>query len=187
VTTALVLPDQVVAGLLPAVLDNDPAERAVAGLRRKHGARPATKAALVTAQLAVICTRLQERTRPHSPTPPCRPAPRPGPNARRPRSRCRHGRLGIPTDPDPHTLLTGQSVALLVKQAVSLLDDPARFPPGQYAGHSLRAGFATQAASAGVRSTGSCAKPRHASIAVALRYIREADIWKDNANAALGL
>ena len=28
---------------------------------------------------------------------------------------------------------------------------------------------------------------RHVSIAVALRYIREADVWKDNPSAALGL
>ncbi|MEO6703706.1 MAG: hypothetical protein ABIP57_19725 [Jatrophihabitantaceae bacterium] len=58
----------------------------------------------------------------------------------------RHGQLGTPTDPDPNARLTGQSVALIVKNAVALLDDPARFPPASYAGHSLRAGFATQAA-----------------------------------------
>jgi len=28
---------------------------------------------------------------------------------------------------------------------------------------------------------------RHASVTIALRYIREADLWTDNASAALGL
>jgi hypothetical protein len=28
---------------------------------------------------------------------------------------------------------------------------------------------------------------RHASVAIALRYIRQADLWTDNASAALGL
>lgn len=97
----------------------------------------------------------------------------------------RHSRLGTPTDPDPHTRLTGQSVALLVKQAVALLDDPTRFPPGQYAGHSLRARHPGR--SAGVPLDRIMRQTRHASIAVALRYIREADIWKDNASAVLGL
>jgi hypothetical protein len=36
--------------------------RAVAGLRRSRGTRPAAKAALVTAQLAVICAALQARS-----------------------------------------------------------------------------------------------------------------------------
>lgn len=97
----------------------------------------------------------------------------------------RHSRLGTPTDPDPHTRLTSQSVALLVKQAVALLDDPTRFPPGQYAGHSLRARHPGR--SAGVPLDRIMRQTRHASIAVALRYIREADIWKDNASAVLGL
>jgi hypothetical protein len=46
----------------------------------------------------------------------------------------RHGRLGIPTDPDVNSRLTGQSVALIVKNAVALLGDPQRFPTANY-GH----------------------------------------------------
>lgn len=78
-------------------------------------------------------------------------------------------------------------MALIVKQVVALLDDPQRFPPAQYAGHSLRAGFATRAAAAGVPLDRIMRQTRHVSIAVALRYIREADVWKDNPSAALGL
>jgi hypothetical protein len=99
----------------------------------------------------------------------------------------RHGRLGTPTDPDVHTRLTGQSVALIVKNAVALLGDPVRFPASNYAGHSLRAGFATQAAAAGVPLDRIMRQTRHHSVAVALRYIRQADVWQNNPSAALGL
>jgi integrase len=100
----------------------------------------------------------------------------------------RHGRLGTPTDGgDRHARLTGQSVALIVKQAVALLEDPNRFPPARYAGHSLRAGFATQAAAAGVPLDRIMRQTRHSSVAVALRYLREGDLWRNNPSAALGL
>ena len=42
----------------PSPTDHELVRRAVAGLRRKHGARPAGKAALVTAPLVAICGRL---------------------------------------------------------------------------------------------------------------------------------
>jgi hypothetical protein len=79
------------------------------------------------------------------------------------------------------------TIGCVIKQAVALLDDPQRFPPTNYAGQSLRAGFATQAAAAGVPLDRIMRQTRHVSIAVALRYIREADVWKDNPSAALGL
>jgi hypothetical protein len=46
--------------------------RAVAGLRRSRGTAPLAKAALVTAQLAVICAALQARAAPPPSTPVCR-------------------------------------------------------------------------------------------------------------------
>jgi hypothetical protein len=49
-------------GGYPSPSGHELVRRAVAGLRRKHGTRPAAKAALVTAQLAVICTRLHAQT-----------------------------------------------------------------------------------------------------------------------------
>lgn len=43
----------------------------------------------------------------------------------------RHGQLGAPGRLDPHARLTGQSVALIVKKAIALLDIPtATHPPG---------------------------------------------------------
>lgn len=99
----------------------------------------------------------------------------------------RHGGIGVPGRLDPHARLTGQSVALIVKDAVALLADPDRHPPARYAGHRLRAGFATQAAAAGVPLDRIMRQTRHASVAVALRYIRPGQIWQDNPSAALGL
>ena len=274
---------------LPSPASHELVRRAVAGIRKKHGARPAAKTALVTAQLAVICTKLDreatvsvdpllparrqaQQTRVaaaaalrarrdkalllvgyaaalrrselvaldvddlrdsdggltvfvarsktdqaglgdfvgiahgHPPTtctgtcpirawhnwrsalataagggelPPTSPAFRPI---------TRHGHLGSPTDQlDQQARLTGQSVAAIVKRAVALLNEPTRFPPAQYAGHSLRAGFATQAAAVGVPLDRIMRQTRHASIAVAMRYIREADLWNNNPSAALGL
>lgn len=70
---------------------------------------------------------------------------------------------------------------------MALLGDPQRFPPARYAGHSLRAGFATQAPAAGVPLSKLMRHTCHASVAIPLRYIRQADLWTDNASAALGL
>ena len=99
----------------------------------------------------------------------------------------RHGQLGAPGRLDAHSRLTGQSVALIVKAAIALLDDPLAHPPERYAGHSRRAGFATQAAAAGVPLDRIMRQTRHTSVAVALRYIRPGQIWHDNPSAALGL
>ena len=99
----------------------------------------------------------------------------------------RHGALGTPTDPDVNARLTGQSIALIVKTSVKLLNDEHRYPATDYAGHSLRAGFATQAAAAGVPLDRIMRQTRHHSVAIALRYIRHADVWANNASAALGL
>jgi integrase len=99
----------------------------------------------------------------------------------------RHGTLGTPSDPDVNARLTGQSIALIVKTSVKLLNDEHRYPATDYAGHSLRAGFATQAAAAGVPLDRIMRQTRHHSVAIALRYIRHADVWTDNASAALGL
>jgi integrase len=274
----------------PTPTTHELVRRAVAGLRRTHGVRPAGKAALVTAQLSIICTHLQARTRPPAvaglparqaarlrhtaaaaalrarrdrallllgyaaalrrselvalnvgdltddrhglsvfikrsktdqeglgdivgvahghPLDTCGPtcpisawrewrdamadAVGIGPDELSPDSPAfrpitRHGTLGTPTDADPNARLTGQSVALAVKAAVTLLGDDTRFPAARYAGHSLRAGFATQAAAAGVPLDRIMRQTRHHSVAIALRYIREADVWTNNASAALGL
>ena len=84
--------------------------------------------------------------------------------------------------------LSASAVATIVKQRVAQIGlDPAR-----YSGHSLRAGFATSAAAAGLPVWKIKGQTGHVSDAVLSRYIRETDIfmgmaaiWLSDANAAL--
>ena len=57
--------------------------------------------------------------------------------------------------------------------------------PTQYSGHSLRAGLATSAAQAGVPTWRIRAQTRHASDAMLARYIRDGEMFTDNAAGAL--
>jgi len=79
--------------------------------------------------------------------------------------------------------LTPRSVALIVKSAAAAVGlDPAAF-----GGHSLRAGLITAAATAGVEERDIARQSRHKSTAVLRGYIRDADIWRDNAAGRVGL
>jgi integrase len=57
--------------------------------------------------------------------------------------------------------------------------------PEEYSGHSLRAGLATSAASAGVSSWKIRQQTGHASDAMLSRYIRDGELFVDNAAAEL--
>jgi integrase len=57
--------------------------------------------------------------------------------------------------------------------------------PGNYSGHSLRAGLATSAAQAGVSSWKLRQQTGHASDAMLARYIRDGELFTDNAAGAL--
>jgi integrase len=59
--------------------------------------------------------------------------------------------------------------------------------PGDFAGHSLRAGFATTAAHAGRSEASIMRHGRWKSVEVARRYIRYGSHWLDNAAVDLGL
>jgi site-specific recombinase XerD len=75
------------------------------------------------------------------------------------------------------TALTPQAVALVVKERAKAVGlDPAR-----YAGHSLRAGLVTSAAKLGVSGWKIRQQTGHASDAMLARYIRDANIFVDNA------
>jgi site-specific recombinase XerD len=74
--------------------------------------------------------------------------------------------------------LSAQSVALIVKRLASAAGLDAR----QYAGHSLRAGFATHAARAGASAMSIRAQTGHKSDAMLQRYIRDAELFRDNPN-----
>lgn len=79
--------------------------------------------------------------------------------------------------------LTAQSVALIVKRwALEAGLDPALF-----AGHSLRSGLATAAAKAGKSERSIMKQTGHRSVTVVRRYIRDAELFDDNAAAGIGL
>ena len=92
------------------------------------------------------------------------------------RSVNRHGQLGAER-------LTDRTVALVVKRAALVVGLDAT----RLAGHSLRAGLATAAAKAGKSERAIMAQTGHRSVTMVRRYIRDANLFSDNAAAGLGL
>jgi len=82
----------------------------------------------------------------------------------------RHGHIGTQT-------ITPQSIALVVKERAAAVG----LDPTQYSGHSLRAGLVTSAAQAGISSWKIRQQTGHKSDAMLQRYIRDANIFVDNA------
>ena len=79
--------------------------------------------------------------------------------------------------------LTAQSVALIVKAAAR----SAGLDPRRYSRHSLRSGFATQAAVSGVEERAIMEQGAWKSPLMARRYIRDANLFRNNAAGKLGL
>jgi integrase len=77
--------------------------------------------------------------------------------------------------------LTPQAVALIVKERAQAVGLDA----SKYSGHSLRAGLVTSASQAGVSSWKIRAQTGHKSDAMLARYIRDANIFVDNAAGAV--
>ncbi len=73
--------------------------------------------------------------------------------------------------------LTDQSLVLLMKTYLNL----AGIENKNFAGHSLRSGFATAAAESGADERSIMAMTGHKSTQMVRRYIREANIFKNNA------
>ena len=73
--------------------------------------------------------------------------------------------------------LTDQTVALLIKEYLDL----AGINSKNYSGHSLRSGFATSAAEAGAEERTIMAMTGHKSTEMVRRYIKNADLFKNNA------
>jgi integrase len=86
----------------------------------------------------------------------------------------RHHRVGLKR-------LSGEAVCLVVRERVQA----AGIDPGNYSGHSLRAGLATSAAQAGVSSWKIRQQTGHASDAMLSRYIRDGQLFVGNAAGAL--
>ena len=77
--------------------------------------------------------------------------------------------------------LSAEAVCLVVRDRL----DRAGFNPAGYSGHSLRAGLATSAVQAGVSTLKVRAQTGHASDAMLARYVRDGEMFTDNAAGAL--
>jgi site-specific recombinase XerD len=86
------------------------------------------------------------------------------------RSINRHGLIG-------ERMITPQSIALVIKERAKA----AGLDSTNYSGHSLRAGLVTSAAQAGISSWKIRQQTGHKSDAMLHRYIRDANIFVDNA------
>ncbi len=73
--------------------------------------------------------------------------------------------------------LTDQTVALLIKNYLNI----AGIDSKNYSGHSLRSGFATSAAESGAEERSIMAMTGHKSTEMVRRYIKEANLFKNNA------
>ena len=88
----------------------------------------------------------------------------------------RHGNIGADR-------LTGKSVAVTVKNYMAAIGKD----PAAYAGHSLRAGFATAAACAGAEERDIMRQTGHRSTVMVRRYIRDGSLFRSNAASVIGL
>jgi integrase len=86
----------------------------------------------------------------------------------------RHGRVG-------DSALSGWSVARVVQRVAAAVGLDA----SSYAGHSLRAGLATSAAREGTCERSIMNQTGHRSTAMVRRYIRAAELFRENAAAGL--
>ncbi len=79
--------------------------------------------------------------------------------------------------------LSDRAVALIVKRHA----EAAGLDAATYSGHSLRSGLATSAAMGGASERAIMRQTRHRSLPMVRRYIREGDLFRDNAAAQVGL
>jgi len=77
--------------------------------------------------------------------------------------------------------LSGDAVSGLLRERLKL----AGIDPKDFSGHSLRAGFATSAAQAGVSTLKIRQQTGHASDAMLARYVREGELFTGNAAGVL--
>jgi integrase len=94
------------------------------------------------------------------------------------------GAIFRPVDKHGHVAssrLTGDGVSAILKGRVA----GAGLDPTGFSGHSLRAGFATSASQAGLSSLKIRQQTGHASDAMLARYIRDGELFVDNASGAL--
>jgi integrase len=88
----------------------------------------------------------------------------------------RHGRVEVKA-------LHRDSIGPIVKRAAARIG----LDPVHYAGHSLRAGLATQAYLNGATELAIMQQTGHRSLATVRKYIRQGSLFRDNPAAKLGL
>jgi integrase len=76
--------------------------------------------------------------------------------------------------------LSGEAVSLILRDRMAAAD----FDPAGYSAHSLRAGFATSATRLGVSTFKIRQQTGHASDAMLSRYVRDGELFKNNASGA---
>lgn len=86
-------------------------------------------------------------------------------------------------DTPRRTRLTAQSVALVVKKAFRLIGKR----PRDYSGHSLRSGLVTAAAIGGADERTIMKHTGHRSVQMVRRYIRDANLFRNNPATKAGL
>jgi integrase len=86
----------------------------------------------------------------------------------------RHGRVSAER-------LSGEGVCLVVRARLAA----AEYDPSPFSGHSLRSGLATSAVQAGVSTLKIRGQTGHASDAMLARYVRDGELFIDNAAGAL--
>jgi site-specific recombinase XerD len=79
--------------------------------------------------------------------------------------------------------ISDKMVAVLIKKYLSA----AGFDPKNYSGHSLRSGFATVAASSGADEKSIMAITGHKTTQMVRRYIKESNLFKNNALSKIDL
>jgi len=79
--------------------------------------------------------------------------------------------------------LGDRAVALVIKRAAAA----AGLDPGGFAGHSLRAGLATQAAMNGEGERAIMRQTGHRSVTMVRRYIRQGSLFTENVTGRIGL
>lgn len=99
-------------------------------------------------------------------------------------SRIEAGLIFRPIDRHGHLQserLSGDAVSGVIRERLAA----AGIDPSGFSGHSLRAGFATSAAQAGVSTIKIRAQTGHASDAMLTRYIRDGELFVGNTAGAL--
>jgi integrase len=79
--------------------------------------------------------------------------------------------------------LTDQVVATVIKETASTVG----LDPNTLSGHSLRVGLVTQAAMLGLSDRSIMAQTRHRTRAMVDRYVRDINLFRENAAGAIGL